>query len=277
MPVRATAVTHAPAKPNGAPKPSGATTATAPVKSKPVKPYRLKFAPQGKKYRFRAGAQQSIHGVKLLVEQRRSATTDQLLTQVGGWMQSVPARLLDGVDKVQVLRKHDRGLNSWVNKLQGSKGGIVEGLTRGAEITLFGATGTTFETFAHELAHTVPVSLKAWKAAARADDRVVGRMNRLGTLRQHFFGHEYLGNDQPRLTKGAVTVYGTTNRSEDIAESLRLLLSERHYGAAFASFQPDAGASHVRALAFAKIYPHRTALLEQASRSDLDGNGRINA
>lgn len=276
MPVRATAVNHAPVKPKAAPAPA------APVKSKPVQPYQLKFAPHGKKYRFRSGAQQSIHGVKLLVEKRRSATTDQLLTQVGGWMQGVPARLLDGVDKVQVLRKHDRGLNTWVNQLQGSKGGIVEGLTRGAEITLFGATGTTFETFAHELAHTVPVSLKAWKSAAKADDKIVARMTRAGQLRQHLFGNEYLGNDQPRLTTGAVTVYGSTNRHEDIAESMRLLLSERHYGAAFASFQPVSGAKqkrpgHVRALAFAALYPHRTALLEQSSRSDLDGNGRINA
>lgn len=75
----------------------------------------------------------------------------------------------------------------------------------------------------------------------------------------------------PRLAPGAVTAYGATDPHEDIAESMRLLMSEAQYGHSFA--QATRGGKHLRDVSFDEAYPARTVILERAAEADLDSDG----
>jgi hypothetical protein len=130
----------------------------------------------------------------------------------------------------------------------------------------------------HELGHNLPISSSEWTRASPADDDVVARLGAGATLRYHEFepvpDPVRRARWTARLAPGGITPYSDGRMGEDVCEALRMLLSERHRGHAFAE-RTDNATGGVSALAFAVAYPARTKLLERATKFDLDGDGDI--
>jgi len=130
----------------------------------------------------------------------------------------------------------------------------------------------------HEVGHNLPVGGGDWRAAQAADDKRIKELATGATLRPLEFEHV---PDEvrrlrwtPRLAPGGITPYADGRQAEDISEALRMLMSERHRGHAFAE-RVDTATGGVRALTFGEAYPARTRVLELASKADLDGDGDI--
>ncbi|MCW2923292.1 MAG: hypothetical protein JWM98_696 [Thermoleophilia bacterium] len=236
----------------------------------------LRFSPRfsDPAYHFAGGTGQTEHGVELLVE---TGSAPGVLDGLRAAVAEVPQSILDGVRQVRVLAGHDEGYDRYYEQAYGIPGFHAVAAGGGGAVNFFGGRPYAAGVLFHELGHSLPVS--GWGAAVRADDATIAALAKGGVLAPVEF--EPIPDPvrrarwTPRLAPGAVTPYGGSATGEDIAESLHLLLSETHFGHAFATVTPTGGTP--RPLTFGEAYPARTAVLERAARSDLDHDGTIGA
>ncbi|MCW2960489.1 MAG: hypothetical protein JWM90_876 [Thermoleophilia bacterium] len=238
---------------------------------------KLKFSPgwTDPAYRFTGGIAQAARGAELFVEAGGPFAADGVLTDLRRALDEVPQPMLDGVNQIRVLARQDEAYDRYFAKAYGIPGFQAAAAGGGGTITFFGGKPYSTGTLFHELAHNLGVG--GWSGASAADDAVVASLLRTGTLRQLEFepipDPARRARWTPRLAPGAVTPYGQSATGEDIAEGMRLIMSESHFGHAFAQHVASDGT--VRELPFGEIYPNRTAALERAARTDLDRDGTI--
>lgn len=252
--------------------------ATAPVE---VASAELQFSPgwNDPAYRFGGGVAQALHGVEVFVEDGSARPGVQLLGELRTALDEVPPLLLEHVSQIRVLARSDDGYDRFYEKAYGIPGFHAVAAGGGGAISFFGGRPYTQSTLFHELGHELSVGSREWRRAVADDDATIAALARSGRLAPDEFepvpDPVRRARWTPRLAAGAVTPYGASATGEDISESLSQLLSERHFGHAFAHVELADGSR--RELTFAEAYPARTAVLERASRSDLDGDGAIGA
>lgn len=236
----------------------------------PVAPHnRGSLSPDGGTYRFTGGFSDAHRGVKLLLEHVSDAQDAANFAQVTQLLDQIPLKILKRVSSVGLLARQDEAYDRYYERAYKIPGFQAVAAGGWGTITFFGGKLYSVGTMFHEFGHNLSVNQSAWKRAIEQDNRTIAALAARAPLSAEPF--ELVPDKvrqerwQPRLAPGGLTPYGEGRTGEDIAEGIRLLLSERHFGRAFATIGTGADA---RPLTFAEAYPARTKLLEQAARFD---------
>lgn len=235
---------------------------------------RPSFARGGAPYHFVGGVADAHRGVRLLFE-NVNPTQDaaEVRDRVKQQLDEVPQELVKRVNNITVLARQDVAFDSAFEREYGIPGFQAVAAGGGGDITFFGGKPYSVGTFFHELGHNLPVSHSGWRKVVEQDDAAIAKLREREPLSAEPL--ETVPDPvrqarwHPRLQPGGVTPYGDGRISEDIAESLRFLLSERHFKRSFATAGEGASA---RPLWFAEAYPNRTRFLEAAAKADLDAS-----
>jgi hypothetical protein len=231
----------------------------------------------GGAYEFQGGIAQALQGVEVLVERGGPIDPGEVLARIGRQLAQMPSAALEHLRQIIVYRTQDVSYDRFWERRYGIPGFQAVAAGGGGQVTFFGGSPYTDGVLFHEVGHNLPVSSSAWRDAQRADDRTIAELASRGTLRPVEF--EHVPDEArrlrwtPRLAPGGITPYAHGRMGEDISEALRMLMSERHRGHAFAQLVDAQGG--VRELRFSEAYPERTRILELASGADLDGDGDI--
>jgi hypothetical protein len=229
----------------------------------------------GSSYQFSGGVAQAMRGVEVLVEQGGPLPVEQVLEGISRQLALLPETMLERIRQIIVYKGQDVGYDKYWERAYGIPNFQAVAAGGGGTITFFGGKPYTDGVLFHELGHNIRVG--DWSAAQRADDRTIAELAKAGTLR--YLEFEPVPDPvrrarwTARLAPGGITPYADGRMGEDISEALRMLLSERHRGHAFAESVDAAGGVH--ALPFSVAYPARTRMLELATNFDLDGDGDI--
>jgi hypothetical protein len=229
------------------------------------------------RYAFQGGVAQALAGIEVLVERGGPVAPEQVLARIGAQLAALPSALTDRLRQIIVYRGQDTGYDGYWERAYGIPGFQAVAAGGGGQVTFFGGQPYNDGTLFHELGHNLPVSTGEWRRAVAADDRTIAQLAKGATLAPVEFEPvpDPVRRERwtARLAPGGITPYADGRWGEDISEALRMLFSERRFGHAFATSTDAAGG--VRELRFGDAYPARTALLERASRTDLDGDGVI--
>lgn len=231
----------------------------------------------GGSYAFTGGVAQALQGVEVLVERGGPVDPLEVLARIDRQLAELPAAALERLRQIIVYRTQDTAYDRFWERSYGIPGFQAVAAGGGGQITFFGGKPYTDGVLFHEVGHNLPVSSGQWSDAMRADDRTIAALAVQSSLRPVAF--EEVPDEvrrlrwTPRLAPGGITPYAHGRPGEDISEALRMLMSERHHGHAFAEIVDARGG--VRALPFSVAYPERTRVLELAARADLDGDGDI--
>lgn len=229
------------------------------------------------RYRFTGGVAQALRGIEVLVERDGPEAPEAVLARIGAQLDQVPAALTGNLRQIIVYNRQDEFYDRFWERQHGIPGFQAVAAGGEGQVTFFGGRPYTDGVLFHEVAHSLPVSTRAWSEAGAKDNVTLNGLAKSGTLRPRPFEDvpDAARRERwtPRLAPGSVTAYGATAAFEDVAEAMRLLLSERHYGHAFGEVVAADGT--VRDLPFSAVYPARTRVLETTARADLDGDGTI--
>ena len=192
----------------------------------------------GGSYRFGGGVAQALHGVEVLVEHGGPLEASVVLARIGAQLAQVPPSAFAQLRQIIVYRGQDVAYDSFWERRYQIPGFQAVAAGGGGQVTFFGGKPYTDGVLFHELGHNISVSSGAWRDAVAADDRRLTELSKSATLRAIEF--EAIPDPvrrarwTPRLAPGGITPYAEGRTAEDISESLRMLLSERHRGHAFA-------------------------------------------
>jgi hypothetical protein len=231
----------------------------------------------GAAYEFTGGIAQALHGVEVLVERGGSMDPVEVLARIDRQLAELPEAAIARLRQIIVYRTQDTAYDRAWERAYRIPGFQAVAAGGGGQVTFFGGKPYTDGVLFHEVGHNLPVNGSAWNDAMRSDDRTIAALVATGTLRPVAF--EDVPDEvrrlrwTPRLAPGGITPYADGRPGEDIAEALRMLMSERHRGHAFAELVDALGG--VRQLTFSEAYPARTRVLEVAANADLDGDGDI--
>jgi hypothetical protein len=225
----------------------------------------------GGTFPFVGGVATALRGVELLVENGSAGDTLKTLAQVEKLVGEVPREILDHTNQIRVVRGQDEKYDRYWEKRYNIPGFKAAAMGGGGSITFFGGKPYTDGALFHEVAHNLYVNERRWEDAAARDDKVVAQFQAQGALKPVEL--EIVPDPArrerwtPRLAPGGVTPYGDGRPAEDIAESMRLILSEKHYGKSFATITKPTG--ETRPLTFGEMYPNRVAVLQGATGARL--------
>lgn len=258
------------------------TQGAAPHKSTPVPPGTIPVEPHlrrtlspngGPDYQFTGGFYQGIEGTTLIVEHVNEARNAENLAQVTQLLSEAPKSVTKRVHEITVLAQQDEPYDQYFESAYKIPDFQAVAAGGNGTITFFGGKPYSVGTMFHEFAHNLPVSERDWKRATRRDDATIATLAQSTPLSAEPF--EIVPDPvrqarwAPRLSPGGLTPYGDGNLGEDIAEAMRLLLSERHFGRSFATAGTGTDA---HPLWFSRAYPERTKLLERVAKADLDAS-----
>lgn len=231
------------------------------------------------KYHFAGGVAQALSGVEVLVERGGSVAPALVLAKIGAQLAELPSIITERIRQVIVYKGQDDGYDRFWEKRYGIPGFQAVAAGGGGQVTFFGGKPYTDGVLFHELGHNLPVGTGEWQRAVASDDRTIAALAATATLTPVEFEPvpDPVRRERwtPRLAPGGITPYSNGRWGEDICEALRMLVSEQHYGHAFATRTDATGGVHQ--LAFGDAYPARTALLERITKTDLDRDGTIGA
>jgi hypothetical protein len=232
----------------------------------------------GAAYQFSGGVAQALHGIEVLVERGGPVAVEQVLAGISKQLDEMPAIMLEKLRQIIVYKGQDVAYDRYWEKAYGIPGFQAVAAGGGGQVTFFGGRPYTDGVLFHELGHNLGMGSFEWNRAAKEDDKVVAQLGAGATLRYDEFepvpDPVRRARWTARLAPGGITPYSDGRPGEDVCEALRMLLSERHRGHAFAT-RVDNATGGVSALPFSVAYPARTKVLERATNFDLDGDGDI--